>query len=187
MPKPKPSHDNPPRYLQMGKILRPHGVRGEVRTQILTDYPERFAQVERVFLGKNVFDQNATAYTIDSVRMHQAYALLLFDGIANREEADRLRGQLVMIPLDEAVPLEDGEFYLFQLIGLTVITDEGETIGTIREVLETGANDVYVIDSPTYGDVLFPALEHTVIKHDIANGQVIVHMLDGLLPEKPES
>ena len=89
-----------------------------------------------------------------------------------------------MVTLEDAVPLDEGEFYLFEVVGCDVKTDDGKTLGKIRDVLETGANDVYVIDTDEYGDVLLPVIEDTIIEHDIENGVVHVKLLDGLLPDK---
>jgi 16S rRNA processing protein RimM len=173
-----------PSHLLLGEILRPHGVRGEVRMRILTDYPERINQLERVFLGKSPDDTAPTPYSVEHMRMHQDYGLLKFKGVDDRDDADLLRNLFVMIDMANAVPLEEGEFYLFQLIGLTVQTVEGETLGELVDVLETGANDVYIVDSPTYGEILIPVTDETVLKTDIDAGIVTVKLPDGLLPPK---
>lgn len=173
-----------PRYLMLGRILRPHGVRGELRMRVMTDYPERIAQLKHVFLGKDIDDAKAKPYAVKGARMHQKYALLRLEDIYDRNTADRLRDLFVMVRLEDAVPLEEDEFYVFELIGLRVETEDGYTLGTIKDIMETGANDVYVITSPDYGEVLFPAIEDTIIDHDIDNGVVRVVIPDGLLPEK---
>jgi 16S rRNA processing protein RimM len=172
-----------PRYLLLGEILRPHGVAGELRMRILTDHPERIVQLEQVFLGTDPNAETTTPYTVQHMRMHQGYGLLKLKGIDDRNAADRLRQLLVMVDFEHAIPLEEGEFYLFQLIGVRVETTAGETLGTITDVLETGANDVYVVDSPQYGEILIPVLEHTILKTDIAAGLVIVELPEGLLPD----
>ena len=172
-----------PRYLLLGQVLRPHGVRGEVRIRILTDYPQRIKQLDTLFLGDDPNTDQAVVYHLDSFRMNQDYGLLKFRGIDDRDSADMLRELYVMVTLEDAVPLEEGEFYLYQLIGITVQTEDGTTLGTIREVLETGANDVYILDSPTYGEILIPVTDETIIKTDIAGGLIIVRLPEGLLPE----
>jgi 16S rRNA processing protein RimM len=116
--------------------------------------------------------------------MHQGYALLRFHGVGDRNAADLLRQLWVMIPLDEAVPLGEGEFYIFQMIGLDVRTEDGRSLGQITEVLETGANDVYVVDGAEYGEVLIPATEETILEIDIEVGFVVVRLPDGLLPAR---
>lgn len=171
-----------PQYLLLGEILRPHGIVGEMRMKVLTAYPERLKNIETVYLGRHADSTDVTPYTITGARMHQGYALIKFKGINDRSQADLLRQLIVMIPLENAVPLEEGEFYLYQLIGLEVRTDEGESLGQITEVLETGANDVYIVDSPEYGEVLIPVTPDTIIKTDIEGGVVIVKLPEGLIP-----
>jgi 16S rRNA processing protein RimM len=174
-----------PKYLLLGEILRPHGVRGEVRLRILTDHPERIATLEQVFLGRNTDDAKVTAYGVEHMRMQNEYGLLKLKGVNNRDDADTLRGLYAMVDLENAVPLEEGEFYLYQLIGLFVKTDDGQELGTITDVLETGANDVYIVNSPVYGEVLIPVTDETILETDIAAGIVRVKLPDGLLPSEP--
>jgi len=175
-----------PKHLILGEILRPHGVRGEVRLRLLTDYPERIAKLKTVLLGK---DPNGavTPYGVQSMRMNPPYGLLKLNGVDDRNLADRLRNLLVMVALENAVPLEEGEFYLYELIGLDVQTESGEALGTLTEVLETGANDVYVVNSPRYGEVLIPVLPETILETNIAAKRMTVRLPDGLLPEQGAS
>ncbi len=154
--------------------------------RILTGYPERVGKLAHVFLGSGVDDNKATSYTVKGMRLHQKYGLLTLKEIPDRNAADRLRDLFVMVRLEDAVPLEDDEFYVYELIGLRVETEAGYVLGEITSIIETGANDVYVIDSPEHGEVLFPAIDDTVIDHDIENGVVLVNIPDGLLPEKKQ-
>lgn len=171
-----------PEYLLLGEVLRPHGIRGELRLRILTDHPDRINDLERVFLGRDPSKPDAKPYEVEHMRMNVEYGLLKLKGIDDRTQADRLRGMMVMIDIAHAVPLEEGEFYLYQLIGVTVQTMQGEVLGTITDVLETGANDVYVVKSPTYGEILIPDTEQTIIDIDIEAGLVKVELPEGLLP-----
>lgn len=173
---------NKPDYLLLGELLRPHGVRGEMRMRILTDYPERIKDLERLYLGDATDHRHVTPYTIETTRFHKDYLLIKFEEIKDRNEAEALRGQFVMVELANAIPLEDDEFYLFELIGLSVQTDTGHRLGTIRDVMETGANDVYVVNSTQYGELLIPAHDETIVDIDIAGGWVTVKLPDGLLP-----
>ena len=179
-----PDQPPQPKYLLLGEILRPHGVAGELKMRVLTAYPERLSELETVFLGDDPDSTDAVEYGVEGVRMHQQYALVKLEGIQDRDQADTLRQLLVMVMLENAIPLEEGEFYLYQLIGLGVQTDEGQHLGKLVEVLETGANDVYVVDSPEYGEVLIPVIPDTIIKTDLENGVIIVKLMDGLLPER---
>lgn len=149
--------------------------------RIVTDYPEQLHDLKTVYLGLSPTDKDIQQIELKKVRFHQDYALLTFNGITNRDQVDKFRKKAVMIDINDAVPLEDGEYYLFQLIGLTVIADEQE-IGIVKEVIETGANDVYVVDSDKYGEVLIPAHEETVIKIDFDTEIITMSLPEGLLP-----
>ncbi|MEO8612563.1 MAG: ribosome maturation factor RimM [Chloroflexota bacterium] len=171
-----------PEYLLLGEILRPHGILGEVKMRVLTAYPERLSELKTVFLSSNPDGKKAQEHDVERVRMNQGYALIKLAGIHDRTEADTFRELYVMVKLENAIPLETGEFYLYQLIGLKVKTVDDETLGTLTEVLETGANDVYIVDSPQYGEVLVPATEETIIHTDVEAGIITVKLPDGLLP-----
>jgi 16S rRNA processing protein RimM len=170
-----------PPFLLLGRVLRPHGIRGELRIEVLTDYPERIVSGTEVYLGPDPEDgTTAVLYRVIHARKHQQYLILHLEDIPDRNAADLLRQQYVMVPLEDAVPLEDGEFYLFQAIGLRVHTDEGEDLGAVDEIIETGANDVYVVRGPR-GEILLPATDECVVEVNIDAGTMTVHLLDGLL------
>lgn len=101
----------------------------------------------------------------------------------SREAADRLRGQYILVTLQDAVPLAEDEIYLFQVIGLRVLTDQGVVLGRVVSVIETGANDVYVVQGERYGEVLIPAIESVVRRIDVDNGVMHITPLPGLLPD----
>lgn len=176
--------DQPP-YLVMGEILRPHGLKGEVRVRVLTGYPERFGELKAVYLGTSPQTPEATRYEIESFRMNQEYALLKFVGIDDRSNAEPLRALYVMVTLEDAVPLDEGEVYLYQLIGMTVQTRDGEILGSLRELMETGANDVFIVDSPTYGEILIPDTDETDADIDADTRTITLNIIDGLLPNRP--
>jgi 16S rRNA processing protein RimM len=172
-----------PKYLILGEILRPHGIRGELRMRILTDYPERIPHLKTVSVGKSPDAKTVKIYTIQHMRMHRGYGLIKLTDIDDRNDADTLRGLMVMVKLEDAVPLDDDEIYLYQLIGMIVVTDASETIGELTDVLETGANDVYIVKSPTYGEVLIPVTDETILDTDVDGRIIIVALPEGLLPE----
>lgn len=171
-----------PQYLILGQILRPHGIQGELRMLLLTDYPERIMELDQVYLGDGPEARNIQAYTVEHMRLHQGYGLLKLQGINDRTYAETFRQLQVMVAIEDAVPLEEGEFYLYQLIGITVKTDSEQVLGVITDVLETGANDVYIIDSPDYGELLIPATDETILSTNIDTGLMIVRLPEGLLP-----
>jgi len=169
-----------PRYLSVGRVLRPHGVRGELRVEILTAYPERLAQQAHLYLARPDSPEAVRRYLVEGLRFHREILLLKLDGCDDRNAADRLRGMLVQVPVEEAVPLEEGEYYLFQLVGVRVETESGEWLGQVTEVIETGANDVYVVRGPR-GELLLPALDDVVLELDLEARRMVVHLLPGIL------
>jgi 16S rRNA processing protein RimM len=172
-----------PAYLLLGKILRPHGIRGEVRMALMTDFPERLNDMETVFLSLDPQDTQPESWEIETVRFHQNYALIKFKNIPDRTQAELLREQHVMVDLANAVPLAEGEYYLFQLLDMTVQTEDGLVLGKVVDVMETGANDVYVLKSPQYGEVLFPAHSETLLDINVDTGIITVKLPAGLLPD----
>ena len=167
----------------MGEILRPHGVRGEVRMRLNTDNPEHLTTLNSVFIGDAADDPRPRPVELQKVRFHQAYALLTLAGCRSRDAADRLRGKTVFISIDDALPLAPGEYYLFQLLGMQV-REGGRLIGLLREVLQTGANDVYVVRSEEAGDLLLPAHDETIQSIDFENDIIHMTLPEGLLPDE---
>ena len=166
------------RYLAIGRVIRAHGVKGEISIRVLTDFPERFETTEWVYLG-NEFE--ATAYRVEKHRWHKKNILLTLAGITDRNQAGQLKGQLVQVPIEEAMPLPEGSYYLYQLMGLQVITTAGNNLGSVTDIIETGANDVYVIKKDGQGEILLPAIPDVVKSIDIEQGQMIVELIDGLI------
>ena len=166
-----------PRFVAIGRIVQPHGVRGEVSVEVLTDFPERFDTIEIVYLGSA---SEAEARQVKTARWHQDRVLLSFEGCEDRTAAEGLRGLLVQIPIEEAMPLPEGEYYAYDLIGLDVVTVEGEALGRVDDILFTGANDVYVVVGPR-GQILLPAIADVVERIDLSAGQVVVRLMDGLV------
>jgi 16S rRNA processing protein RimM len=163
-----------PNYLAIGRVVRPFGLRGELRVQLVTEYPEQLGRLRTVYLGPE-----AQPWQVEAVRLHQEAALFKLVGCDDRTAAEMLRGVLVQIALKDAVPLEDDEFYEHQIIGLQVVEEDGTPLGKLTEIITTGANDVFVIIGPG-GELLLPAIESVILDIDLDNGQMVVHVLDGL-------
>lgn len=168
-------------YLVIGQITRPHGVRGEVRASIITELPERFQWLEIVYLSRQADDPAPRPVPVESARLHQGHVLLKLGGINDRNDAENLRTHWLLVPESEALPLDEGEYYLYQLEGLAVYTDEGEHLGEIVETIETKANNVFVVNG-SGGELLLPDIDDVVLDIDMDTGRVIVHLLDGLRP-----
>ena len=169
-----------PDYLIIGEITKPHGVRGELRVDILTEVPERYKELEEVYIAKNT-RQTPQKIKLETVRFHQGKALVKFEGYNYRDEVEKLRKWLIFIPADQAIPLEEGEFFYFQLLGMQVVTDQNEPLGKIVDIIQTGANDVFVVAHPEKGEILIPDTEEVVTHIDGDTKIVTVHLIPGLL------
>ena len=164
-------------FLLIGRVTKPHGVRGEVRVLPHTDVLERFTWLETVYVGAKA----PRLIKVESARVHKNFALLKLAGYNNRQEAEQLRGQQLLIPKEEAIPLEEGEYFLYQLEGLQVFTESDELLGVIVEVLETKANNVFIVHGEQ-GEILLPDIPDVIQEIDFENGRVQVHLLPGLIP-----
>jgi 16S rRNA processing protein RimM len=169
-----------PRFLAIGQIVGVHGVRGELKVEPLTDDPHRFGQLDEVFIGPD--GEDAMPWPVSSSRLHRERVLLKLEGLDDRTPAEALRGQLVQIPMEEAVPLEEDEYYEHQIIGLEVWTRAGEYMGRIEEILYTGANEVYVVRNARLdrGEILIPAIGDVVLVVDLEAGRMEIDLMEGL-------
>jgi len=162
------------RFLVIGRILGPVGISGEVRVQILTDFPDRFLQLQIVHVGDNL-----RPYRVQHARLDRGTALVKFAGIDDAVVAKSLSNQDVQIPIDEAVELPPDQYFWHEIVGLGVWTDEGRYLGEITEVLRTGSNDVYVVGQGA-GEILIPAIDEVVRQIDVPARKMTVHLLPGL-------
>jgi 16S rRNA processing protein RimM len=148
-----------------------------IQMTVYTDFPERLQPDVWVYAG-----EQHKPLRIASVRWHREALLIAFEGVNSREAAEELRSELVFVTTDDRPPLPEGEYYHHQLLGLQVKTVEGQLLGVLQEILETGANDVYVIDRPEGGELLLPAIESVVQEVDLDQRVMIVRLLEGLMP-----
>ncbi|MAT96493.1 MAG: 16S rRNA processing protein RimM [Anaerolineaceae bacterium] len=169
--------DDETEFIVIGEITKPHGVRGEMRVKPHTDEPERFTWLEQVYIG----EENPRLMAVEKARLHQGMILLKLAAVNDRTAADTLRGEWLMVPETEALPLEEGEYFLFQLEGLAVSTVEGEALGTLTRIIETGANNVFVVQGEQ-GELLLPDIADVVQEIDFENGRMVVALLPGLRP-----
>jgi 16S rRNA processing protein RimM len=169
----------PENMISVGEITGAHGIKGQVKVESLTDFPEvRFAPGAEVYLAK----QRRNVKVITS-SVHKGLYLLQLEGVSDRDAAQSLLHTYLQVPKTELPELPEGEYYHFQLIGLTVY-ENGEEIGEITEIMQTGANDVYVIKTKTgykVPEILLPALKTCIEKVDIAAGRMDVKIPEGLL------
>ena len=165
-----------PSFLAIGQVLKPHSVRGEVRVRPITDLPERFTWLETVYVD----EKKPTLVEVESARFHKDMVLLKLAGYDSRESAQVLRGKILLVPENEAIPLEEGEYFLYQLEGVEVHTDEGVFLGKIERVIETGANNVFVVRGDEK-EVLLPDTDEVVLEIDFDVNRMLVHLLPGLI------
>ena len=161
-------------FLAVGRVLRPHGVRGELLIASLTDFPEHLSEHKTIYLG-----EPPVPHALAGVRIHRGQFIIRLADCHSREAADAYREQLVQIEAELAAPLAPGLYYHHQLLGLAVYTEEGEHLGELVEVLETGANDVYVVKGPQ-GELLLPVIADVIRSVDLEARRLTVQLLDGL-------
>jgi len=162
-----------PERLAIGVIVAPHGNRGEVRMQVWTHFPEHIQDLKTVYIGDDERPRR-----LRGVRTSRGLPVLSLQGITSREAADELRGAVVRIARDQAAPLEEDEFYHFELIGMDVFTEDGQRIGSLTDIIETGANDVYVVNDDEGKEHLFPALHDVVPDIDREARRITVRPLN---------
>ncbi len=170
-----------PRFLVVGQVLGAHGLRGELKVEILTDDPDRFGLLNQVFLGLD--DEEPLPRVLKGYRLHKGRVLLQIEGCDDRTAAERLQGLLVQVPLEEALPLQEGEHFEHEILDLEVWTVTGERLGEVVEIIYTGANHVYVARSqaPEGREVLIPAIEGVLVQVDLDAGRLVVDLPEGLL------
>ena len=170
-----------PRYLAVGLIVGAHGLRGELKVEILTDDPHRFGQLLQVYLGPEGVEPQP--WSLISYRLHKGRALLQLQDCRDRDAAQSLRGYLVQVPIHEAIPLEEDQYFEHQILGIEVFTKSGERLGSVGEIIHTGANEVYVVYDARPGgrEVLIPAIAGVVLEVDLGAGRLVVELPDGLV------
>ena len=164
--------------LRVRVISSTHGVRGEVKVFPTTDDPARFEDLETVFLDTG---REKLKLEISGVKFFKNMVILKFKGYDNINDIEKYRGKDLWITRDQAVPLGEDENFVADLIGLSVVTDQGETLGVMKDVMFTGANDVYVVERENGKELLLPAIKDCILDVDLEEGVMTVHVLDGLL------
>lgn len=165
-------------FLKAGVISSTHGVRGEVKVFPTTGEPERFRTLKKVYLDTG---RERIRLEIAGVKFFKQFAILKFRGIDNINEIERYRGCSLWVEREDAVPLEEDEYYIGDLIGMEVFTEDGNKFGVLKDVMETGANDVYIVDTPEHGEILVPAIHDCILDVDIEEKKMKIHLLPGLI------
>ncbi|MFW5787076.1 MAG: ribosome maturation factor RimM [Halanaerobiales bacterium] len=168
-----------PELVTIGEITKNQGNRGEVRVYPLTDFPDRFAVLSRVYLYKN---DDLKQMNIESSRRHKGFVILKFTGVDNIAEALNLKNYLVQIPEDELIPLEKDEYYIHNILGFEVRTESGENLGFLDDVLTTGGTDIFMVRSDNGSEeYMIPASREIISSIDQTNKLIVIDPIPGLL------
>jgi 16S rRNA processing protein RimM len=165
-----------PAWLVVGKVRRPHGVAGDVLVEVYTDFPGRLKPNVIVYAGENHIQ-----LTIRRHRSHNDGILLGFDDYSTPEQVGRFRNQFLYVVEEDATELPEGEFYYYELLGLSVIDENGESLGKVTEIMQTGANDVYVVTNNAGREILLPAIAEVILNVDLEQKIIKAHLLPGLV------
>ncbi len=164
--------------MVIGQVRRPHGIRGALRVAPMTDDPERYHLLKRIWLNHG--DDQRTPFIISRVQLLPDGVVISLEGISDRNAAENWRQAWVEIPGDEVLPLTEGRHYLFEIIGVQVVTEEGVALGEVVDILRNPAHDVYVVRGEER-EYLIPAVPEFIRQIDSETGLMIIHVVDGLL------
>ncbi len=165
-----------PVFIVIGKFRRPHGIRGEIVMTVLTDFPQLVKPGQKIFAG-----EGHQPYVINSTRWHGADMLVSLVELPDRTAVEIFRNIMVYMKAEDVPELPQGDFYIHQLVGMEVITDQGLALGRIEEIILTGANDVYLIEPAEGKDILIPAIDQVVLDINQEERKILVHIIPGLL------
>ena len=168
-------------YLKIGIITSTHALRGEVKVFPTTDDKKRFSLLKEVLIKGQ---SGMRPLKVERVRYFKEMVILKFEGLDSIESVQGLVKSELYVDRKDGVPLEEDEYYIADLIGMEVVSEDGEVYGTVTDVMQTGANDVYCVQSKKYGEILIPAIKQCIIKVDLQGGTILVDLLPGLLPDE---
>ena len=166
------------KMLRVGVISSTHGVRGEVKVFPTTDDATRFKTLKQVLLDTG---KETIALEIENVKFFKNMVILKFKGYDNINDIEKYKSKDLLIPREEAVELEEDEYFIADLIGLTVVDESGSELGVLKDVLETGANDVYIVQMKSGQELMLPAIYDCILDVDLEGSKMTVHVLDGLM------
>lgn len=165
-------------YLQVGVITSTHGIRGEVKVFPTTDDASRFELLKKVILDTG---KEQLPLEIEGVKYFKQYVILKFKGIDNINDIEKYRKMPLMISREDAVELAEDEYFMADILGMRVVTEDGNDFGILKDIMETGANDVYVVDTKEHGEVLIPAIKECILDVDTDERKMTIHLMDGLI------
>lgn len=166
------------KQLQVGVISSTHGIRGEVKVFPTTDDAARFKQLKKVYLDTG---KEQLILEIEHVKFFKKFAILKFKGIDHINDIEKYRGKSLLVDREDAVELGKDEYYIADMLGLEVYTEDGNFFGNLKDVMETGANDVYMIATKEYGEVLIPAIRECILDVDVERNRMVINLMEGLV------
>ena len=170
------SPDGEPVYLVVGFLRRAHGLRGEIIMDLHTDFPERLRSERKLFVG-----EEHKSMTIEGARTHAKGMLVKFKGVESPEDAAQVRNQWVYVKATDVPSLPEGKIYQHELFGFEVVDENDNPLGELVEIIETGANDVYVVKDDSGREILLPAIPSVILDLDPVRRLMRVHLLEGLI------
>ncbi|WP_027414573.1 ribosome maturation factor RimM [Aneurinibacillus terranovensis] len=170
-----------PNFYTVGKLVNTQGIRGEVRVISETDFPEKRYSAGQVLFLFHPELKEPLPLTVTGARQHKNFYILSFEGYTNIGEVEKFKGGVLKVAEENREPLPEGEFYFQDIIGCEVLTEEGQRLGIVTDILQPGANDVWVVKPNSGKDILIPYIEDVVKGIDVANKKVTIHVLPGLL------
>lgn len=166
------------KYLEIGQIVNTFGIKGMVKVKPFTDDIKRFDKLKKVYIeNKN----GRKEYEIEEIKYHKEMVLIKFKGIENPEDANLLRESYLVVNRNDEEPLEEGTYYIVDMIDLEVETEEGEKLGNLVDIFNTGSNDIYVVKNELGKQILLPAIKDVIKKIDMEKRKMIVHLIPGLM------
>lgn len=166
------------KYLEIGQIVNTFGIKGMVKIKPFTDDINRFDRLEKVYIKNKKSNKE---YEIEEVKYHKNMVLMKLKGIDTPEDADLLRQSYLLVDRENEEPLEEGTYYIVDLLGLEVFTDEGNLLGKVDDIFNTGSNDIYVVKDELGKQILLPGISEVIKEVDIENKKIIVHLIQGLI------
>jgi len=163
-------------YL-VGIVLKPQGIKGEIKVKSISPDPERFYDLGHVYIDS----ETVRKYIIENIRISGGFVFLKFSAVNSRNEAEELRGKEILVSQDQLIILDQGEYFVHDLIGCTVTDEDGQLIGEVIDIMKQSSNDIYVIKDKQAKEHLIPAIRDVVKQVDVAGKKIIIHVIDGML------
>lgn len=161
----------------IGYILKPQGIRGEIKVDPVSPDPARFKRLEKIYIQSKTLN----SYSLESVRLTNKFVFLKLVGINSREDAELLRGAEILIPEEDLLELGENEYFVHDLIGCAVVDEQDTLIGEIREIMQHMSNDIYIVDTPDERQIMIPAVRDVVRRIDLKTKKITIRILEGLL------